>query len=883
MDVVAFEVKARCERALSASPPTGEDLETVRRLLEELPPAAETEDPHVLGAWGRYHVLAGLLAPLKGRGEMRRGLEQLRACYRRNPGDYGSALLLAWTQAALSRPDNGLLDASLTTLDRLLMAAPDLTAAQRLMAEVCYRNGLYARSRQMAARVIEADPKDHLMRKLLARAAAATEDTETAIRELERVRREDETDFECRLWLSQLYLQRGEQGFAKALFEEARKAAPEGEAELAVVESIASIYRLIGQPEQALETIRILLERDPDSVRIHMAYVNLLISLGRVELALERLREMLARDPGSVRIRRRICEVYLQRREDSPELGRILADLRARDPDLPDLDLLEGSRHLILASRAGEDGDEEATKAEATRAAERLERYVMLREADLNGHYSLGIARFLLGDLDGAAESLRRAEEAGASGIVLASALLRVHGERARRMLSQGRVNDAVELLRGLIRANPDAAVGEKRMLAWALQRMGKFGASRRELEAILRADETDWQAWALLGGLHEREGRLRDAARAYEKVLEIQPDAAVWRYVLATTLSRLGELDRALSQIAEAARRDPDSEELLLLQVRTLMESGRSDEALSIAKRRIEERPRDPLGYELEGRVLLRRADIEGALKAMETAHELAPDRPQTLVLLVGLEADHRNEIPSALRRARQAVASHPENAQLRYILGYVLVVAEEILEAAATFEKVLELDPDHEAARIHLVRLEFQIGRLEKARRYLEPLLPRAVWRPDIAMLAALVHESLDAPRVAEKYYRMILAVAPDHTDALNNLAWLLATERQPGAEDLAKHALAVKPDEPDVIDTYGFVLQQKGRLTKAKEMYEKAIALYGQRIRELEMQSREWTHGEHVRKKFQAIAKNVRANREQVQERLRVVLQRLRSRKE
>ena len=76
----------------------------------------------------------------------------------------------------------------------------------------------------------------------------------------------------------------------------------------------------------------------------------------------------------------------------------------------------------------------------------------------------------------------------------------------------------------------------------------------------------------------------------------------------------------------------------------------------------------------------------------------------------------------------------------------------------------------------------------------------------------------------------YEEILAIDPMSTLNMNNYAYRLALAKIDfqTAEELIKKANELSPNQPHFIDTYGFVLFQKGDYAKSKEYFEKAYSL-------------------------------------------------------
>ena len=72
-------------------------------------------------------------------------------------------------------------------------------------------------------------------------------------------------------------------------------------------------------------------------------------------------------------------------------------------------------------------------------------------------------------------------------------------------------------------------------------------------------------------------------------------------------------------------------------------------------------------------------------------------------------------------------------------------------------------------------------------------------------------------------------VLTDQPDNAAALNNLAFVIAQSRARSSEALpyVKRAVALQPEQPDILDTYATVLHGLGRLDEAHEALTRALA--------------------------------------------------------
>jgi tetratricopeptide (TPR) repeat protein len=80
------------------------------------------------------------------------------------------------------------------------------------------------------------------------------------------------------------------------------------------------------------------------------------------------------------------------------------------------------------------------------------------------------------------------------------------------------------------------------------------------------------------------------------------------------------------------------------------------------------------------------------------------------------------------------------------------------------------------------------------------------------------------------AEEDLRSVIEINPDHVDALNTLGYTLAdlTDRHSEALPLIERALELRPNDPAIIDSMGWVLFRMGELERAQIYLEQALAL-------------------------------------------------------
>jgi predicted Zn-dependent protease len=217
---------------------------------------------------------------------------------------------------------------------------------------------------------------------------------------------------------------------------------------------------------------------------------------------------------------------------------------------------------------------------------------------------------------------------------------------------------------------------------------------------------------------------------------------------------------------------------------------------------------------------------DIGGARTALDEAIRLQPGAlgPWTERVALELRQSGRAEAMRVVERLR---GLHPAAAPGDIVLGDLHLAAGDHATARGAYEAALAKGAGGEAAlRVFAARLrggEPPEGAIGFARAWLERF-PR-----DLALrhgLAGLLTElRRDAEAIAE--LEAVLRLAPGEVVALNNLAWLYAQRQDARARDLAARAHALAPGDPNVADTYGWILARSGETARGIALLRRAAA--------------------------------------------------------
>jgi protein O-mannosyl-transferase len=180
-------------------------------------------------------------------------------------------------------------------------------------------------------------------------------------------------------------------------------------------------------------------------------------------------------------------------------------------------------------------------------------------------------------------------------------------------------------------------------------------------------------------------------------------------------------------------------------------------------------------------------------------------------------------------------ALACTSDNALARYNFGITLFQNKQLDEAIEQYQKALEIHPDYPAARKNLASTLLEQGRLDEAIIQYQEVLelqPRDAESCYYLGNAFLLKRQV---RQAIEYFQKSLAIRPADADALNNLAWVLATtpdatlRNGARAVDLAERANQISHGtDPVILGAVAAAYAEAGRFPEAVETAQRAQQL-------------------------------------------------------
>ena len=213
------------------------------------------------------------------------------------------------------------------------------------------------------------------------------------------------------------------------------------------------------------------------------------------------------------------------------------------------------------------------------------------------------------------------------------------------------------------------------------------------------------------LGRAQSANGEHHQAQASFNRMQALQPQSAVPYLRMASASLIAGDRTAADKSLRKALEVDPRSLEAQQGLASLAMEDKKPDEALAIARTLQGQRPKEQVGYVLEGQ-------IHAAAKAWDKAAEVLRTglkevgSPELAIRLheVLLAAGKK---PDADRLAAEWQRGHAKDAAFPFYLGSQALAANNLPEGLREFEQVLKLQPGNAIALNNVAWIKGQLGR--------------------------------------------------------------------------------------------------------------------------------------------------------------------------
>ncbi len=262
--------------------------------------------------------------------------------------------------------------------------------------------------------------------------------------------------------------------------------------------------------------------------------------------------------------------------------------------------------------------------------------------------------------------------------------------------------------------------------------------------------------------------------------------------------------------------------------------EQGDFTGVVSSLARVVDLKPDEARAHRELGGTLLKLNRIDEAVKHLNEALRFNANHHDVYGNL-GFALIQQRKYDQATINLKKALEIKPDFAEAHNDMGRIMALQGRFEEAATHFSEALETKPAFVEARTNLGNIYFAMGRIDNA---VEQYLEAVSLRPDHAAAHYGLGNALASQGSMGKgieHLTTAVRLNPNDLNALNNLAWILATNKIPEyrnglkAVQLAEHAGKLTGHKhPLFLDTLAAAYAEAGRFENAKRTAQKGVEL-------------------------------------------------------
>src|SRR5687767_13232008 len=336
------------------------------------------------------------------------------------------------------------------------------------------------------------------------------------------------------------------------------------------------------------------------------------------------------------------------------------------------------------------------------------------------------------------------------------------------------------------------------------------------------RVDPNDAGAHNNLGVLYYNKGMLDEAVAAFTRALAVDARMTTAERNLQIAWRDTGLFDQEVVTLEKRLEEEPDNGEMRRRLADALLLAGDATRAIPHFERLVADAPSDAHALGQLARACKRLGQLESAHHWVKRALHVRPGGDDLRLLLAELSY-HRGLSDDALATLRDLATRRPDDADVQYLLGFVLGDLGHHAEGAEAARRALRLNPA-------LGRAEANLSLERRAER------PAAEPEPSPVAGGALAHFNLGLAfrqkgyhQQALKEYELALQHGEDRDLVMQAMAEVHLL-RQDGlaASRLYEQLVTEQTESPKLWNERGVALHQSGRAADALHSYERAVAL-------------------------------------------------------
>jgi tetratricopeptide (TPR) repeat protein len=307
-----------------------------------------------------------------------------------------------------------------------------------------------------------------------------------------------------------------------------------------------------------------------------------------------------------------------------------------------------------------------------------------------------------------------------------------------------------------------------------------------------------------------------------------LNPRAAAAQTELARLNLASGRTEAGVQFARDAVTNQPRNTAARVLLIRGLIAKRDYERASTELAPLVKSFPDHPTIKSLNGALLLARNDVAGARQAYEEALQKNAGELDALSGLATIEA-RSGQLDRSRARLSEQLGRTPDNTPLLTLAAQVDLRAGDFASGEQRLRRVIQIDPANQRAYALLAQAYLKQKKLDEARQQFEGIAQREPKSVGAYIMIGTIFDAQNRPDDAARAYRRALELDPGAPVAANNLAYGYA-ERNENLEEalaLARAAAERLKDQPDILDTLGWIYYRKNQTSDAISHFDAAVA--------------------------------------------------------
>jgi len=380
-------------------------------------------------------------------------------------------------------------------------------------------------------------------------------------------------------------------------------------------------------------------------------------------------------------------------------------------------------------------------------------------------------------------------------------------------VIDQDKANESALLVRGAIMLNDR-----------------KYDNAIADARSVLSQDLNSVPGLTLLAKAYSATGQSDLAIDTLRSLVRLSPTDVDARLQLASLLAPKSP-DDALQHLDAAIALRPDAIGLKIQKAEFLLRTGDAGKAEVIGQDLVKVSETSSAGHRIIGEAALARSDFKTAIAEFNTAGTQGDQFAEVGPLLVSayVGAGQEAEANSLLK---QRIEQNPSDAEAMALLARLQVRNGKIGDAEVTLKQAIAVPTAPSGAYTDLARLYLGRRQFDDAVKISGAAAAKFPQDHAVVLFSAIALDAAGQFDAAKTQYDTILAKWPDDGVAANNLASLIADQwpKDSGLLDQARRLAEPfrTSNDPNVVDTLGWVLYRQGNFDDSSILLERAASL-------------------------------------------------------